>query len=169
MAQEAQGTLTGRWRAMRRALLALATAVALQPALAERGAKDPRWESLAPAQQQVLAPLAGEWDKLDPASRKRWLGVAKRYPTMTAIGQKRVQTRMKKWAALTPQQREEARAKYKRMKRKRGSTDLKREWQRYQALPATEREALAAAERKRRAEGKRKRQSATPAPEAFSQ
>jgi len=169
MAQEAQGALVGGWRAMRRAALALAAALVLQPAFAERGAKDPHWESLAPAQQQILAPLAGEWDRLDPASRKRWLGVAKRYPTMTPLGQKRVQTRMKKWAALTPQQREEARAKYKRMKRKRGSTDLKREWQRYQALPAKEREALAAGERKRRADGKRKRQSAAPAPEAFSQ
>jgi hypothetical protein len=108
--------------------------------------------------------------------------VAQRYPKMTPIGQKRVQTRMKKWAALTPQQREEARAKYKRMKRKNDSTDLRREWQRYQALPPQEREALAAGEGKRKNPGakssrsakssknaKRKRPGAAPTTEEFSQ
>jgi len=89
--------------------------------------------------------------------------VAQRYPKMTPIGQKRVQTRMKKWAALTPQQREEARTKYKRMKRKNDSKDLRREWQRYQALPAKEREALAAGE------PKRKRSSSASTAEEFSQ
>jgi len=98
---------------------------------------------------------------------------------MTPIGQKRVQTRMKKWAALTPQQREEARAKYKRMKRKNDSTDLRREWQRYQALPPQEREALAAGQGKRKHPGakssksgknaKRKRPGAAPTTEDFSQ
>jgi len=169
MAAKAQGALGDRWRAARRGLLALAAALAMQTGFAQDSAPDPRWESLGPGQQQILAPLASEWDRLDPASRSRWLGVAKRYPKMTPIGQKRVQTRMKKWAALTPQQREEARAKYRTMKRKRGSTELKSEWQRYQALPAKEREALAAGERKRKAEGKRKRPGSEPAADAFSQ
>ena len=169
MAAKAQDALARRWRAARRGLFALAAALAMQTAFAQHGAPDPRWETLAPGQQQILTPLAGEWDRLDPASRKRWLGVAKRYPSMTPLGQKRVQTRMTKWAALTPQQREEARANYKTMKRKRGSPELKSEWQRYQALPAKEREALAAGERKRKAEGKRKRQGSEPAAEAFSQ
>jgi hypothetical protein len=169
MAEKAQSALGGGWRALGRGLLGLAAALALQTAFAQRTAADPRWDSLPPAQQQILTPLAGEWDRLDPASRKRWLGVAQRYPTMTPIGQKRVQTRMKKWAALTPQQREEARTKYKNMKRKSGSTALKSEWQRYQALPAKEREALAAGERKPTAAAKRKRQGSVPAAEAFSQ
>jgi len=167
MAAKAQSALGGRWRAARRGLLALAAALIMQTAFAQGTAPDPSWETLALGQQQILAPLASEWDRLDPASRKRWLGVAQRYPKMTPIGQKRVQTRMKKWAALSPQQREEARAKYKRMKRKRGSTELKSEWQRYQALPAKEREALAAGERKRKAADKRR--SSEPAAEAFSQ
>jgi len=167
MVAKAQGALGDRWRVARRGLLALAAALAMQTGFAQDSAPDPRWESLGPGQQQILAPLASEWDRLDPASRSRWLGVAKRYPKMTPIGQKRVQTRMKKWAALTPQQREEARAKYKAMKRKRGSTELKREWHRCQALPAKEREALAAGERKRKTKGKR--QGSEPAAETFSQ
>ena len=170
MAEPAPGGALGVCRrAARRALVALVAAVALQPAWAERTAPDPRWEALAPAQQEILAPLADQWNGLDASSRGRWLGVAKRYPKMTPIGQKRVQTRMKKWAALTPQQREEARAKYKKMKRKRGSKELKREWQQYQALSPQEREALAAPAHTRKPKTPRGRASGAPAPETFSQ
>ncbi|MDX1375358.1 MAG: DUF3106 domain-containing protein [Burkholderiales bacterium] len=170
MAEPSQGGALGARRgAARRVLIALLAALALQPAWAERGAQDARWDALAPAQREILAPLAGQWDGLDAASRTRWLGVAKRYPKMTPVGQKRVQTRMKKWAALTPQQREEARAKYKTMTRKRASTELKREWQRYQALSPQEREALAAEAPKRKSRAPRSRASKAPAAETFSQ
>jgi len=108
--------------------------------------KSMTWAALDPSQREILEPLAGEWEQLNADSRTRWLGVAKRYPKMTPIGKKRVQTRMKKWAALTPQQRDEARAKYKRMRRERKMKKLQREWQRYQALPAEERKSLAASE-----------------------
>jgi hypothetical protein len=184
MAEEAQPPLDAAWHRARRALLAVVAlaafaAHALNPAFAGGAKPDPHWGELSAAQRSILAPLAGEWDRLDSASRTRWLGVAQRYPKMTPIGQKRVQTRMKKWAALTPQQREEARAKYKRMKRKNDSTDLRREWQRYQALPPQEREALAAGQGKRKHQGakssksgknaKRKRPGAAPTTEDFSQ
>jgi len=171
MAQEAPPALGRAWRRIGRSLLALAAGLALHPALAADPKSDPRWAELTPPQREILAPLSREWDRLDSASRKRWLGVAKRYPKMTPVGQKRVQTRMRTWAALTPQQREEARAKYKRMKRKNGSAELRREWQRYQALSPQEREALAAGERKRKSGGKtkRKRASTEPASEEFSQ
>jgi hypothetical protein len=172
MAEEAQSRALGRrWRIARRVLLAVLAAFTLHPAVAEAAKPDPRWDELTPPQREILQPLAGEWDRLDAASRKRWLGVATRYPKMTPTGQKRVQTRMKKWAALSPQQREEARTKYKTMKRKRGSAELRREWQRYQALPPKEREALAAGERKRKSTRKRAAGSAAPTPASgeFSQ
>jgi hypothetical protein len=180
VAEKTQSPLGGpAWQGARRALLAAllaCAAVTLNSAIAGGAKPDPRWRELGAAQREILAPLASEWDRLDSASRTRWLGVAQRYPKMTPIGQKRVQTRMKKWAALTPQQREEARAKYKRMKRKNDSKDLRREWQRYQALPPQEREALAAGERKRKTPAgkgskstKRKRPSGAPATDEFSQ
>jgi hypothetical protein len=180
MAEKTRPSLGPAWQRARRALLAALLACAaltLNSALAEGAKPDLRWRALSAAQREILAPLASEWNRLDAASRTRWLGVAQRYPKMTPIGQKRVQTRMKKWAALTPQQREEARAKYKRMKRKNDSKDLRREWQRYQALPAQEREALAAEERKRKTPAgkgskkstKRKRSSSAPTAEEFSQ
>ena len=173
MVEQAQGALGGRWRAAGRGLIALVAAFALHPAFADDSPQDPSWDALAPTQREILAPLAAEWNRLDPASRKRWLGVAKRYPKMTPIGQKRVQTRMTKWAALTPQQRAEARANYQTMKRKRASGELQREWQRYQALSPGEREALAAGERtsKAKPKAKTKRPGASSAPGAgtFSQ
>ena len=103
----------------------------------------PAWAELSPAKQKILAPLAGEWDRLDAANRTRWLGVAKRYPDMTPVGQKRTQSRMEKWAKLTPKQREEARKKYQRLKGKEDA-DLRGMWQQYQALPPAERQALTA-------------------------
>lgn len=103
----------------------------------------PAWAELSPAKQKILAPLAGEWDRLDAANRARWLGVAKRYPGMTPVGQKRTQSRMEKWAKLTPKQREEARDKYRRLKEKEDE-DLRGKWQQYQSLPPAERQALTA-------------------------
>ena len=43
----------------------------------------PLWEQLNPQQKEVLAPLAQEWNGMDAAKRKKWLGIAKRYPGMT--------------------------------------------------------------------------------------
>lgn len=111
---------------------------------------DLSWVALEAPQREILAPLADDWDQLDSDSRKRWLGVATRYATMTPIGQKRVKTRINKWAALTPQQRAEARARYKRMLQERKMKRLQRDWQRYQALSVEERQALAAPEKRKR-------------------
>ena len=120
---------------------------------------DLTWVALEAPHREILAPLADEWDRLDSDSRMRWIGVAIRYPKMTPIGQKRVKTRIRKWAALTPQQRAEARAKYKRMRQQREAKRLQREWQRYQALTRAQREALSAQDRSNRGP-----QNSAPAP-----
>ena len=111
-----------------RRLLA-ACLLAAGSALAQAQPAAPSWQDLSPQQQQILAPLAGEWDRLDAESRALWLGVAKRYPNMTPIGQKRTQSRIAKWAKLTPEQRAEARRKYREMRQRQ---DLRRKWREYQ-------------------------------------
>lgn len=95
---------------------------------------DPSWAELSAKQKEILAPLAGEWDKLEPANRQKWLGVAKRYPKMTPIGKKRVQTRMRKWAALTPEQRAQARKNYRdiRKRSRKKDKDLGKQWLEYE-------------------------------------
>ncbi len=124
-----------------RAILAAFLLLALAATSAVAAPKDrgPQWASLTVEQQQVLAPLAREWNKLLPEQRVKWLGIAKRYPTMTPVGQKRVQTRMQKWAKLTPQQREQAREQYRSIRKLADRREeLRRHWAEYQALPPHE-------------------------------
>ena len=49
-------------------------------ALAE--ASKPLWKELKPQQQKILGPLAESWDAMESERKKKWLGVAKRYPKM---------------------------------------------------------------------------------------
>src|SRR5471032_1141337 len=37
----------------------------------------PLWNELTPAQQQALAPLASEWNKLDSNHKTKWLDISK--------------------------------------------------------------------------------------------
>jgi len=107
--------------------------------------KAPSWLQLSSEQQQVLAPLSTEWDKLDDFGRKKWLGIAKRFPTMKPDEQQRVQNRMHKWATLTPQQRRVARENFKQIEKL--SPDKKQtvreKWEEYQRLPEEEKRRLA--------------------------
>ena len=64
-------------------------------------------------QKIILAPLAGDWDQMDNLRRKKWLGIAERFPKMTPDEQGRIQERMREWAALTPAQRAKVRDSYK--------------------------------------------------------
>ena len=145
---------------MRGGALALAFALAVSAANAAGPArKGPAWAELTAPQQEVLAPLKPGWETLDPDRRRKWVGVAKRYPKMTPIGQKRVQTRMQKWANLSPEQRRVARERYKSIGKlpPEKKQDLRQQWAEYQALPPHDRRMLDApvvekrpAERKRR-------------------
>lgn len=92
------------------------------------------WAELTAEQQQVLAPLQAEWDTLEPARKRKWIGIAKRYPKMTPKGQERVQRRMQAWANLTPEQRRQARETYKRLaKSPEKKKALRDKWSEYQA------------------------------------
>ena len=89
--------------------LCLATpGIAAQVKSPTKKAPRPAWSELTPAQQEVLAPLAPEWDQLNTTRRKKWVAIADRYPTMKPSQQKRLQTRMQKWVQLTPEEREAA-------------------------------------------------------------
>jgi len=127
-----------------RALLAALCLLAFPATEALAAPKDrgPQWASLTVEQQQVLAPLAGDWDKrLTKEQKVKWVGIAKRYPAMKPEEQKRVQARMQKWAKLTPEQRWQAREQYRsigKMAPDRQREELRRYWAEYQALPPEE-------------------------------
>jgi hypothetical protein len=94
----------------------------------------PDWSELKPAQQQVLAPLQGDWKELDTLRRKKWVKVADAFPKMKPAEQERLQTRMKDWAKLTPEQRRVAREKYQNIKKlpPEKREQIKAQWQQYQ-------------------------------------
>ncbi|MGZ3237423.1 MAG: DUF3106 domain-containing protein [Burkholderiaceae bacterium] len=103
----------------------------------------PLWSDLTPAQQQALAPLSSDWDKIDTLRKQKWLVLANKFPSMKPEEQQRVQDRMREWAKLTPEQRRAARESYARAKKL--NADQKSEkWQQYQNLPDEEKKKLAA-------------------------
>lgn len=116
-------------------LLALAPAHAAGP-----GGAQPSWADLPAQKQQILAPLAAEWDKLEPWRQKKWLEIAEGYPRLGADEQGRVQRRMKAWIKLTPEERKAAREKYRNVQQATPAQReaLKKMWTEYQSLPDEE-------------------------------
>jgi len=153
-----------------RAILAAVMLFALGATAAIAAPKDrgPQWASLTADHQQALAPLAAEWDKLSKPHKTKWLGITKRFPAMKADEQKRVQTRMQKWAKLTPQQRDQAREQYRSIGKMASDRreELRRYWAEYQSLPPHEKRMfdvppsyVPPAERRHRAPAKPKQTS----------
>ncbi len=144
------GTVVG-WAAAAPASGAIATAASPSSA---RGvwATTPggaEWSSLTPAQRQVLAPLATEWNGLDATGKEKWLEVAGRFPRMGADEQSRVRARMVEWVHMSPQQRSQARLVFQETR------DVSKEqrqalWQQYQSLPDDKKKELAQKELARR-------------------
>ena len=105
----------------------------------------PAWKELTQEQKQILAPLARDWDKMEAFRKKKWLGIAKRYPTMKPEEQARIQRRIKDWASLTPEQRSQARVQYKNLKTAppKRKEAIKEKWELYKELPDEEKKRLA--------------------------
>ncbi|MDB5857920.1 MAG: hypothetical protein JWQ76_1609 [Ramlibacter sp.] len=103
----------------------------------------PTWAELSPAQKQALEPLAITWSRLGEAHKRKWLAVSANFPTMPPGEQARLHSRMAEWAALSPQQRTQARLNFAEAQAL--PTDDKRaKWEAYQALPPEEKSKLAA-------------------------
>jgi hypothetical protein len=101
---------------------------------------------LAADQREILAPLASEWDALELWRRKKWLGIAERYPAMKAEEQARVQRRMVEWVKLSPEERKLAREKFKNLQKAtpEHKETVKQKWQEYKELPEEEKQRLQA-------------------------
>lgn len=121
------------------AVLTLGLCIALSTfsaSAAAAGKKAPDWSQLTPEQQQILAPLASDWDNFDNKRRKKWLLTAKRYPNMKPEKQQRLQAQMRDWAKLTPEQRSIARENYKKLEKQPPEKRevVKRKWRERQKL-----------------------------------
>ncbi|MGH8849906.1 MAG: DUF3106 domain-containing protein [Casimicrobiaceae bacterium] len=142
---EAHRELTSRRTVVLAALL-LAAACHGTPVLAGPVTlHSPSWAELSPANQAALAPLASQWDQLDGQRKRKWLGIAERYPNMPPAQRQRVQRQMGVWVNLTPDQRRSARERFKSFKQlppdKR--REVREKWQQYQQLPPEKRRELA--------------------------
>ncbi|MCS7101254.1 MAG: DUF3106 domain-containing protein [Burkholderiaceae bacterium] len=107
----------------------------------------PAWNELTAAQREALAPLAGEWEKLDRDQKRKWLEVAEKFPQLSDDGKERLHARMAEYARLTPEQRRTARANFQR------AYELPMEQrqsllQQYQQLPEEKKQELADKARK---------------------
>ncbi|MGB2904367.1 MAG: DUF3106 domain-containing protein [Candidatus Dechloromonas phosphoritropha] len=104
----------------------------------------PGWSLLSAQQKATLAPLARDWDDLDNIRRKKWLGIAERYPAMKPDEQRRMQERMREWANLTPEQRAKVRDTYKEFNQlpSEQKQTVKQKWEAFSSLPPEEQQRL---------------------------
>ena len=145
------------------ALLALFCVAQVSPALAQSSPSashgkataipekkpDGTWESLKPAQQQILAPLESDWDYMLPDSRKKWIQVANIYPKMSTQDQERLQSRMTSWSNLSQKERRIARENY--LASLKFPAEKKAEaWSAYQKLSDEQKKKLAESESKKK-------------------
>jgi hypothetical protein len=111
--------------------------------IASKSDVKPLWTELTPTQQQILGPLAPEWNKLDSNHKSKWLAISNKYPTMTPEKQQRFQANIHSFANLTPEQRRVARESYARAKKLEPEQKTAK-WEQYQQLPEEQKQKLAA-------------------------
>jgi hypothetical protein len=120
-----------------------AGSVKVAAAPAAKSESSPTWQELNTSQKQALGPLSGTWSTLSEAHKRKWIALSQNYPKMPPAEQARLHGRMSEWAALTPQQRTQARLNFAETQ-KLSTQDKKAMWEAYQALPAEEKKKLAA-------------------------
>ncbi|MCH6584852.1 MAG: DUF3106 domain-containing protein, partial [Proteobacteria bacterium] len=59
------------------------------PSYAQSELDQSSWTGLSSQEKRTLAPLAKDWDRMDPAKKQKWLGISKRYQSMTPLEQQR--------------------------------------------------------------------------------
>ena len=124
------------------ATAAKAQAKPAQPA-APRAQGKPLWIELTPDQQHALRPLAPSWNGMTESHKRKWLAISQNFRSLSPDEQAKLQTRMTEWAALSPQQRTQARLNFAEAKRL-PADERKAKWEAYQALSAEEKRKLAA-------------------------
>lgn len=104
--------------------------------------EQPGWTALTPDQRDILAPLEKEWGEMDAFRRKKWIGIAQRYPEMNPIERASIQRNMREWAKLAPEERKVAREKYKSLRKfaPEERQAVKQKWEEYSTLTEEEKE-----------------------------
>ena len=101
------------------------------------------WQNLSFSQKKALAPLAPHWAQISPAQKNKWLAMSNNFDNLSPREQATLHNRMADWAALSPQQRAQARLSFNQTKAL-GADQKKSQWEAYQALSQNDRKKLAA-------------------------
>lgn len=118
-------------------------ASAASPPVAKQLVSKPLWRDLSPRQQRALQPLAPHWDSLTEPHKRKWLALSRNYAKLPPADQEILHSRMTEWAALSNQQRTQARFNFAEVKQV--PVDERRaKWEAYQALSEEEKRRLAA-------------------------
>ena len=117
---------------------AAGAATILKPAPATK----PLWSELTAEQQQALKPLVPHWNTLNTGQKRKWLALSRNFASMSADDQVTLHSRMIEWAALSNQQRAQARLNFAEVKRV-PPDERKAKWEQYQALSEEEKRKLA--------------------------
>jgi Protein of unknown function (DUF3106) len=110
---------------------------------------DNEWGSLSTQERAILQPLSSQWAALPDDVQDKWIGVARRYPTLSPEAQARVRGRMTDWSQASPKQRSEARLRFQNA-RELPADQRQQKWEAYQALPAEKKAELAEKARAKR-------------------
>jgi len=102
----------------------------------------PLWSELTAEQQQALKPLGTHWNTLNIGQKRKWLALSRNFGSMSADDQSTLHSRMIEWAALSNQQRAQARLNFAEVKRI-PADERKVKWEQYQALSDEEKRKLA--------------------------
>jgi len=116
----------------------------------------------------LLAPLAKDWDATESFRRKKWVGIAQRYPSMTPEQQQRVQGQMKTWANMSPEERNVVRQKFKQLNKASPEqrATIRKEWEQYDELSEADKQQFKQHAAKKKAQ---KRLSSHAAPRPLTQ
>lgn len=101
----------------------------------------PQWSDLSPLQQETLKPLEQLWPDLEENRKRKWLAIAKTFPTLSPQAQITAQERMREWAALSPAQRSQARLNFAQSQQLTADEKLAK-WEAYQSLNEEEKQNL---------------------------
>lgn len=101
----------------------------------------PKWSELNAEQKLILQPLQNLWHTLDENRKRKWLAIAKNFPTLSSQAQATAQERMRQWAALTPAQRYQARLHFAQAQQLSADEKLAK-WEAYQSLNDEEKNKL---------------------------
>ena len=103
----------------------------------------PDWQELNAAQKQALAPLSQLWPTMTEGHKRKWLALSYNFSQMSESDKNTLQGRMREWAALSSQQRAQARLNFADAKQL-PQDERRNKWEAYQALSAEEKQKLAA-------------------------